>query len=80
VASATTLPPPHELEYVPDAPEPTLTEFDAVADTKQDDELLAEIPEMEKPPKVTFSEEDHAPPKSKMERDIEERGGTAHYF
>jgi transposase-like protein len=71
---------PHELEYVPDAPEPTLTEFDAVADTKQDDGLLAEIPEMEKPPIVTFSEEDHAPPKSKMERDIEEQGGTAHYF
>jgi uncharacterized protein YukE len=81
VASATTLPPPEPPhEPLPDAPDSTLTEFDAVADTKQDDELLAEIPEMEKPPKVTFSEEDHAPPKSKMERDIEEQGGTAHYF
>ncbi len=69
---------------MPDAPEPTLTEFDAVADTKQDDGLLAEIPEMEKSPKVTFSEEAQAsPPLSEMEqmeRDIEEQGGTAHYF
>lgn len=84
VASATTEPPPHapphELEYVPDEPEPTLTEFDAVADTKQADGLTDKSSEMKKSPKVTFSEEDHAPPKSKMERDIEERGGTAHYF
>jgi hypothetical protein len=84
VASATTLPPPEspprELEYVPDAPAPTLTEFDAVADMKQDDELLAEPSYLKKSPKVTFSEEGYAPPKSKMERDIEERGGTAHYF
>lgn len=67
--------PPHELEYVPDAPEPTLTEFDA-----KETELLAESSNMKKLPKVTFSEEDHAPPKSKMERDIEERGGTKYYF
>jgi hypothetical protein len=84
VASATTEPPPeappHELEYVPDAPEPTLTEFDAVAATKQANELLAESSDMKKSPKVTFSEEGYAPPKSKMERDIEEQGGTAHYF
>lgn len=84
VASATTYPPPEqpprELEYVPDEPEPTLTEFDAVADTKQADGLTDKSSEMKKSSKVTFSEEDHAPPKSKMERDIEERGGTAHYF
>jgi hypothetical protein len=81
VASATTLPPPEPL---PDAPDSILTEFDAVADTKQADGLLPEIPEMEKPLKVTFSEEAQAsPPLSKMEqmeRDIEERGGISHYF
>ncbi len=57
-----------------------MTEFDAVAATKQANELLAESSDMKKSPKVTFSEEGYAPPKSKMERDIEEQGGTAHYF
>jgi hypothetical protein len=71
--------PPPELEYVPDAPEPTLTEFDAVAVEAETAEYLKSS-DMKKSPKATFSEEDHAPPKSKMERDIEERGGTAHYF
>jgi hypothetical protein len=80
VASATTLPPPelppHELEYVPDAPEPTLTEFDAasVADNLS--------PIGDKPTNEQLHVE-ASPPLSKMEqmeRDIEEQGGTAHYF
>ncbi len=73
VASATTSPPTN-------APEPTLTEFDAVADTKAETGEYGESSEWKKSGKVSFSEEGFTPPKSKMERDIEERGGTAHYF
>jgi len=80
VASATTSPPteapPHELEYVPDAPEPTLTEFDA-AGVLDNLSTIVDIPESE------LLRVEASPPLSKieqMERDIEERGGTAHYF
>jgi hypothetical protein len=77
VASATTLPPPdappHELE---DAPAPTLTEFDA-AEVMDSDVHFAEIPQkLENEPQFVEA----LPPTSKMERDIEERGGTDRYF
>jgi hypothetical protein len=68
--------PPHELEYVPDAPEPTLTEFDA-ADVVDNMLPMGNIPESE------LLRVEASPPLSEMEqmeRDIEERGGTAHYF
>jgi hypothetical protein len=83
VASATTEPPPelppHELEYVPDAPEPTLTEFDA-AGVLDNLTPIGVKPETERQARELATLPEALPPTSKMERDIEERGGTAHYF
>ncbi len=83
VASATTLPPPesppHELEYVPDAPDSTLTEFDA-ATVMDNLTPVGVIPETERQARELATLPEASLPQSKMERDIEERGGTAHYF
>jgi hypothetical protein len=72
VASATTLPPP-------DAPAPTLTEFDA-ASVIDNLSPTGDIPSTERQARELATLPEALPPKSKMERDIEERGGTAHYF
>jgi hypothetical protein len=83
VASATTSSPPdappRELEYVPDAPAPTLTEFDA-ATVVGNLETMVSKPENERQARELAALPEALPPTSKMERDIEERGGTAHYF
>jgi hypothetical protein len=79
VASATTLPPPEPPEPLPDAPKPTLTEFDAA--TVMDNLLpIGNIPSNEGQARELAALPEASLPQSKMERDIEERGGTAHYF